>query len=120
MHRALEPDVAAVRAAQSQVRSADILVAAVGQPQLVRGSWIKPGAFIIDVGINSIKGTRNTHVAGSHSTPARPAPSRRRRPLGVPQTSRKSRARRWSAMSPLTKRSRLREPSRRCPAASAR
>ena len=76
MHRALEPDVAAVRAAQSQVRSADILVAAVGQPQLVRGSWIKPGAFIIDVGINSIKGTRNTHVAGTHSTPARPAPSR--------------------------------------------
>lgn len=33
---------------------ADILVAAVGQPELVRGSWIKPGATVIDVGINHI------------------------------------------------------------------
>ncbi len=31
---------------------ADILVAAVGQPQLIRGDWIKPGAVVIDVGIN--------------------------------------------------------------------
>lgn len=35
-------------------RSADILVAAVGQPEMVRGSWIKPGAVVIDVGINRI------------------------------------------------------------------
>ena len=33
-------------------RGADILVAAAGQPELVRGSWIKPGAVVIDVGIN--------------------------------------------------------------------
>jgi methylenetetrahydrofolate dehydrogenase (NADP+)/methenyltetrahydrofolate cyclohydrolase len=33
-------------------RSADILVAAVGRPELVRGDWIKPGAAVIDVGIN--------------------------------------------------------------------
>jgi methylenetetrahydrofolate dehydrogenase (NADP+) / methenyltetrahydrofolate cyclohydrolase len=33
-------------------RSADILVAAVGVPELVRGDWIKPGAAVIDVGIN--------------------------------------------------------------------
>jgi methylenetetrahydrofolate dehydrogenase (NADP+) / methenyltetrahydrofolate cyclohydrolase len=35
-------------------RTADILVAAVGKPEMVRGSWIKPGATVIDVGINRI------------------------------------------------------------------
>lgn len=35
-------------------RRADILVAAVGRPKLVEGSWIKPGATVIDVGINRI------------------------------------------------------------------
>jgi methylenetetrahydrofolate dehydrogenase (NADP+) / methenyltetrahydrofolate cyclohydrolase len=35
-------------------RSADILVAAVGRPQMVRGDWIKPGAVVIDVGINRV------------------------------------------------------------------
>jgi methylenetetrahydrofolate dehydrogenase (NADP+)/methenyltetrahydrofolate cyclohydrolase len=33
-------------------RGADILVAAVGRPEMVRGEWIKPGAVVIDVGIN--------------------------------------------------------------------
>jgi methylenetetrahydrofolate dehydrogenase (NADP+)/methenyltetrahydrofolate cyclohydrolase len=33
---------------------ADILVAAVGQPEMVRGDWIKPGAIVIDVGINRV------------------------------------------------------------------
>ena len=33
-------------------RSADILVAAVGRPKMVKGGWIKPGAVVIDVGIN--------------------------------------------------------------------
>ena len=36
-------------------RSADILVAAVGVPQMVKGDWIKPGAVVIDVGINRIE-----------------------------------------------------------------
>jgi methylenetetrahydrofolate dehydrogenase (NADP+)/methenyltetrahydrofolate cyclohydrolase len=36
------------------LRRADILVAAVGQPELVRGDWIKPGAVVIDVGFNRI------------------------------------------------------------------
>ena len=36
------------------VRGADLLVAAVGRPQMVRGDWIKPGAIIIDVGINRV------------------------------------------------------------------
>lgn len=34
------------------VRRADILVAAVGRPEMIKGSWIKPGAVVIDVGIN--------------------------------------------------------------------
>ncbi len=36
------------------VRRADILVAAIGKPEYVRGDWIKPGAAIIDVGINRV------------------------------------------------------------------
>jgi methylenetetrahydrofolate dehydrogenase (NADP+)/methenyltetrahydrofolate cyclohydrolase len=39
----------------SECRAADILVAAVGQPEFVRGAWIKPGAIVIDVGINRIE-----------------------------------------------------------------
>jgi 5,10-methylene-tetrahydrofolate dehydrogenase/methenyl tetrahydrofolate cyclohydrolase len=35
-------------------READVLVAAVGKPELVRGDWIKPGATVIDVGVNRI------------------------------------------------------------------
>ncbi|MFM8322606.1 MAG: bifunctional methylenetetrahydrofolate dehydrogenase/methenyltetrahydrofolate cyclohydrolase FolD [Chloroflexota bacterium] len=36
------------------VRSADIVIAAIGRTQMVRGDWIKPGAAVIDVGINEI------------------------------------------------------------------
>ena len=36
------------------VRRADIVVAAVGRPEMVRGDWVKPGATVIDVGINRI------------------------------------------------------------------
>ena len=35
-------------------RTADILVAAVGRPEMIRGDWIKPGATVIDVGINRV------------------------------------------------------------------
>jgi methylenetetrahydrofolate dehydrogenase (NADP+)/methenyltetrahydrofolate cyclohydrolase len=38
------------------VRRADIVVAAVGRPEMVRGDWIKPGAVVIDVGINRVPG----------------------------------------------------------------
>ena len=38
------------------VRRADIVIAAVGRPRMVEGSWIKPGATVIDVGINRIEG----------------------------------------------------------------
>lgn len=39
----------------SVCRSADVLVAAVGRPNMIKGDWIKPGAVIIDVGINRIE-----------------------------------------------------------------
>jgi len=38
------------------VRRADLVVAAVGRPEMVRGDWIKPGAIVIDVGINRVEG----------------------------------------------------------------
>ena len=37
------------------VRRADIVIAAVGRPEMVKGDWIKPGATVIDVGINRIE-----------------------------------------------------------------
>lgn len=40
----------------NQVGQADILVAAIGKPNYVKGDWLKPGAVVIDVGINYIPG----------------------------------------------------------------
>ncbi len=40
----------------SVCRRADLLVAAMGRPEMVRGDWIKPGATVIDVGINRVPG----------------------------------------------------------------
>ena len=37
------------------VREADVLVAAIGKPEMVRGDWVKPGAVVIDVGINRVE-----------------------------------------------------------------
>jgi methylenetetrahydrofolate dehydrogenase (NADP+) / methenyltetrahydrofolate cyclohydrolase len=49
-------------------READILVAAVGRPEMVRGDWIKPGAIVVDVGINRVPnpsaGEGKTRVVG--------------------------------------------------------
>ena len=39
---------------EARVRDADILVVAVGRPGLVPGEWVKPGAVVIDVGINRL------------------------------------------------------------------
>ncbi|MFT5548995.1 MAG: methylenetetrahydrofolate dehydrogenase (NADP+)/methenyltetrahydrofolate cyclohydrolase [Gammaproteobacteria bacterium] len=39
----------------AECREADIVVAAVGRPEMVKGDWIKPGATVIDVGINRIQ-----------------------------------------------------------------
>ena len=50
------------------VRRADIVVAAVGRPEMVEGDWIKPGATVIDVGINRVdapeKGEGKTRLVG--------------------------------------------------------
>ena len=40
---------------EEEVKKSDIVVAAVGVPEMVKGSWIKPGATVIDVGINRIE-----------------------------------------------------------------
>ncbi len=47
------------------VRQADIVVAAVGRPEMVKGDWLKPGATVIDVGINRVAGEGgNSHLTG--------------------------------------------------------
>lgn len=45
-------------------RLADIVVAAVGRPQLIDASWLKPGAVVIDVGINRIATETGTRLVG--------------------------------------------------------
>jgi methylenetetrahydrofolate dehydrogenase (NADP+)/methenyltetrahydrofolate cyclohydrolase len=47
-----------------ECRRADILVAAVGRPELVRGDWIKPGATVIDVGVNRIERDGERRLVG--------------------------------------------------------
>jgi methylenetetrahydrofolate dehydrogenase (NADP+) / methenyltetrahydrofolate cyclohydrolase len=50
------------------VREADIVIAAVGRPEMIRGDWIKPGATVIDVGINRVdapeRGEGKTRLLG--------------------------------------------------------
>jgi methylenetetrahydrofolate dehydrogenase (NADP+)/methenyltetrahydrofolate cyclohydrolase len=47
------------------VRRADIVVAAVGRPEMIKGDWLKPGATVIDVGINRLTGEGgNSRLAG--------------------------------------------------------
>ena len=46
------------------VRRADIVVAAVGRPEMVPGDWIKPGATVIDVGINRVPNGEKTRLVG--------------------------------------------------------
>ena len=45
-------------------RTADILVAAVGRPEMVTGEWVKPGATVIDVGINRIEKDGKNRLVG--------------------------------------------------------
>jgi methylenetetrahydrofolate dehydrogenase (NADP+)/methenyltetrahydrofolate cyclohydrolase len=45
-------------------RRADVLVAAVGRPGMIRGDWIKPGATVIDVGINRVPDADKPHIVG--------------------------------------------------------
>ncbi|BAK65005.1 methylenetetrahydrofolate dehydrogenase/5,10-methenyltetrahydrofolate cyclohydrolase [Sphingobium sp. SYK-6] len=54
----------------SVVHRADIVVAAVGRPEMVKGSWIKPGATVIDVGINRVPAEEEgkTKIVGDVAT----------------------------------------------------
>jgi methylenetetrahydrofolate dehydrogenase (NADP+) / methenyltetrahydrofolate cyclohydrolase len=45
-------------------RQADLLFAAIGRPETVRGDWIKPGATVIDVGINRVPGEGKSRLVG--------------------------------------------------------
>lgn len=45
-------------------RRADIVVAAVGRPEMIRGDWLKPGATVIDVGINRVEGPEGGRLVG--------------------------------------------------------
>jgi methylenetetrahydrofolate dehydrogenase (NADP+)/methenyltetrahydrofolate cyclohydrolase len=49
---------------QSVCRRADILVAAVGRPEMIPGEWVKPGATVIDVGINRIERDGKAKLVG--------------------------------------------------------
>jgi 5,10-methylene-tetrahydrofolate dehydrogenase/methenyl tetrahydrofolate cyclohydrolase len=69
-----------------QVKTADILVSAIGKPEFVKGSWIKPGAVVIDVGINYIPGLPySLFVVDSL-------------PIRMGQTRARNQANEWSAM----------------------
>ncbi|HEY5722274.1 MAG TPA: bifunctional methylenetetrahydrofolate dehydrogenase/methenyltetrahydrofolate cyclohydrolase FolD [Allosphingosinicella sp.] len=46
------------------VRRADIVVAAVGRPEMIQGGWLKPGATVIDVGINRVPNGEGTRLVG--------------------------------------------------------
>ena len=61
------------------VSEADILVAAVGKPGLIRGEWVKPGATVIDVGINrmpdgTLKGDVEFETAAERAAFITPVP----------------------------------------------
>lgn len=64
---------------EEQVRRADLLVVAVGKPNFIPGEWIKPGALVIDVGINrladgSLVGDVEFETARSHAAFITPVP----------------------------------------------
>lgn len=72
----------------SHVRRADILIAAIGKPEFVKGDWLKPGAVVIDVGINSKEdpaAKKGYRLVGDVDLQARRRlPVRRARHLGAP------------------------------------
>jgi hypothetical protein len=55
------------------VSRADVLVAAVGRPEMIRGAWIKPGAIVIDVGINRVPRDGQDAHPGGFRAGGRPA-----------------------------------------------
>ena len=65
-HKFTPPDVL-----EAAVRGADILVVAVGRPGLIPGEWVKPGAVVIDVGINRLDDGRLVGDVGFDAAAAR-------------------------------------------------
>ena len=56
---------------EEMVGRADIIIAAVGRPEMVKGDWIKPGATLIDVGINRVEGNDGgKHLVGDAEFPS--------------------------------------------------
>ena len=49
---------------EQEVKNADILIAAIGVPEFIPGSWLKPAAVVIDVGINSIEKNNQKTIVG--------------------------------------------------------
>lgn len=63
----------------AEIRQADIVIAAIGQPEMIKGDWIKPGAIVIDVGIsrmtdNKLKGDVEFVTAKAHAGFITPVP----------------------------------------------
>jgi len=63
----------------AEIQRADIVVAAIGQPEMIKGEWIKPGAIVIDVGIsrmtdNKLKGDVEFATAKEHAAFITPVP----------------------------------------------
>ena len=73
------------------VRAADLVVAAVGRPKMVKGDWIKKGAIVIDVGINRIEG-EGKKADGSPKTKLVGDVDYARAPSATPRRSRRCRA----------------------------
>jgi methylenetetrahydrofolate dehydrogenase (NADP+)/methenyltetrahydrofolate cyclohydrolase len=61
-------DAAAADKLAAVARTADILVAAVGRPGLVRAHWVKPGAAVLDVGINAVPLAGAAPPFGAHAS----------------------------------------------------
>jgi 5,10-methylene-tetrahydrofolate dehydrogenase/methenyl tetrahydrofolate cyclohydrolase len=99
---------------------ADILIAAVGRPEMVRGDWIKPGAVVIDVGINAVddatdkRGYISVCFFDTTTSPIRQALT------NIAATIPPLAGTASLATFTLRRRARSRPPSRPCPAASAR
>ena len=74
-------------------RRADLLIAAVGQPEMVREKWVKPGAIVIDVGINRVAADGHDAFRQTQDAP------RRRRRLRRGRRGRRARSRRCRAAS---------------------
>jgi methylenetetrahydrofolate dehydrogenase (NADP+)/methenyltetrahydrofolate cyclohydrolase len=59
--------------------TAEVVIAAVGRPHFVQGKWIRPGAVVVDVGINrlddgSLVGDVDTEAAAEHASAITPVP----------------------------------------------